>query len=65
LHILEIGTGSLVPSTGQKIRIQPGWYLPLQKIWLAENRFFQGGKGVENTKEKSRQSFTDWERLGG
>jgi len=42
----NIGEGpELVPSTGQKIPIQPGWYLPLQKIWLAENRFLQGGKG--------------------
>jgi len=53
-------TGWLVPSTGQKIPIQPGWYLPLQKIRLAENRFLQRGKGAENTKEKSRQCFTGW-----
>jgi hypothetical protein len=26
----------LVPSSGQKIPVQPGWYLP-----LAENRFFR------------------------
>jgi hypothetical protein len=38
--------------------VQPGWYLPLQKIPLAENRFLQAGKGAENTKEKSRQCFT-------
>jgi hypothetical protein len=48
----------LVPSASQKIPIQPGWYLPLQKIPLAENRFVQAGKGAENTKEKSRQCFT-------
>jgi hypothetical protein len=29
-------------------------YLPPQKIPIAENRFFQAGKGTENTKEKSR-----------
>jgi hypothetical protein len=48
-QILEIVTGWLVP---------PGWYLPPQKILLAENRFLQAGKGAENTKEKSRQCFT-------
>ncbi len=31
----------LVPSAGQKIPVQPGWYLPPQKILLAENRFLQ------------------------
>jgi len=51
-------TGWLVPSTGQKISVQPGWYLPPQKIPLAENRFLQAGEGAENTKEKSRQCFT-------
>jgi predicted adenine nucleotide alpha hydrolase (AANH) superfamily ATPase len=36
-------------------------------ILLAENRFFQAGKGAENTKEKSKNCFTckvtpkDWE----
>jgi hypothetical protein len=35
--------------------MQPGWTLPLQKIRLAKNRFLQGGKGGQNTKEKSRQ----------
>jgi hypothetical protein len=34
-----------------------GWYFPLQKISLVENRFLQAGKGAENTKEKSRQCF--------
>jgi hypothetical protein len=29
---------------GQKIPVQPGLYLPLQKILLAENRFLQAGK---------------------
>jgi hypothetical protein len=48
----------LVPSAGQKIPVQPGWYLPPQKILLAENRFLQTRKGAENTKEKSRQCFT-------
>jgi hypothetical protein len=57
-YFLEIVTGWLVPSAGQKIPVQHGWYLPPQKIPLAENRFRQGGKGGENTKEKSRQCFT-------
>jgi hypothetical protein len=55
----KLVTGWLVPFAGQKIPLQPGWYLPLQKIPLAENRFLQAGKGAENTKEKSRQCFTD------
>jgi hypothetical protein len=38
----------------RKIPVQPGWYLPPQKIPIAENRFFKAGKGTENTKEKSR-----------
>ncbi len=58
-HFLEIVIGWLVPSTGQKIPVQPGWYLPPQKIPLAENTFLQAGKGAENTKEKSRQYFTN------
>jgi hypothetical protein len=33
-HFLEIVTGRLVPSAGQKIPVQPGWYLPPQKIRL-------------------------------
>ncbi len=37
-------TGWLVPSVGQKIPVQPGLYLPLQKILLAENRFLQAGQ---------------------
>jgi hypothetical protein len=41
----------LIPSTGQKIPVQPGWYLPQRKIPLDENRFLQAGKGPENTKE--------------
>jgi hypothetical protein len=53
-HFLEIVTGWLVPSTGQKIIVPPGWYLPP----LAENGFLQSRKGAENTKEKSRQCFT-------
>jgi hypothetical protein len=51
-------TGWLVPSAGQKIPLEPDWYLPPQNIPLAENRFLQAGKGAENAKEKSRQSFT-------
>ncbi len=30
-HCLEIVTGWLVPSAGQKIPVQPGWYLPLAR----------------------------------
>jgi hypothetical protein len=62
-HFLEIVTGWLVPSTGQKIPVQPGWYLPPQKIPLVENRFLQVGKGAESTKEKSRQCFKCAKRL--
>jgi hypothetical protein len=51
-------TAWLVPSTGQKIPIQPGWYLRPQKIPPAENRFLQTGKEAEKTREKSRQCFT-------
>jgi hypothetical protein len=53
--LLEIVTGWLVPSIGQKIPVHPGWYLPPQRIPLAENMFLQAGNGAENTKEKSRQ----------
>jgi hypothetical protein len=56
--LFRIVTGWLVSSAGQKIPVQPGWYLPLQKNLLAGNRFIQAGKGAENTKEKSRQCFT-------
>jgi len=56
-HFFEIVTGWLVPSAGQKIPVWPGWYLPPQKILLAENRFLQAGQGAENAKEKSRQYF--------
>jgi hypothetical protein len=38
-----------VPSAGQKIPIQPGWYLPPQKA--AENSFLQAGNGAENREE--------------
>jgi hypothetical protein len=31
-HCLEIVTIWLVPSAGQKIPVQPGWYLPPQKV---------------------------------
>jgi hypothetical protein len=56
-------TGWLVPSACLKIPVQPGWCLPPQKVPLGENRFLQAGKGAENTKEKSRQCFTDEETL--
>jgi hypothetical protein len=52
LHFLEIVTGWLIPSVGQKIPVQPGWYIPPQKIPLAENRFLQASNGAENTKDK-------------
>jgi hypothetical protein len=39
-HVLEIVTGWLVPSAGQKIPVQHGWYLPPQKIPLAKTGFF-------------------------
>jgi len=51
-------TGWLVLSARQKIPVQPGCYLPPQKIPLAENRFLHVGKGAENTKQKSKQCFT-------
>jgi hypothetical protein len=51
-HFLQIVTAWLIPSAGQKIPIQPGWYIPPQKIPLAENRFLQASKGVGNKKEK-------------
>jgi len=40
-HFLEIVSGWLVPSAGQKIPVQPGWYLPPRKFPIAENKFFQ------------------------
>jgi hypothetical protein len=52
-HFLEIVTGWLVPSVGQKLPVPPGWYLPLRKIPLAENRFLHADKEADNTKEKS------------
>jgi hypothetical protein len=57
-HFLEMVKGWLVPSTGQKIPLRPGWYLQPQTIPLAENSFLQASNGAENTKEKSRQCFT-------
>jgi len=56
-HFLEIVTGWLVRSAGQKIPVQPGWYLLPHTIPLAENRFLQPGNGAENTKENPRQCF--------
>jgi len=68
-HFLEMVKGWLVPSTGQKIPVQPGWYLPPQTIPLAENSFLQASNGPENTKEKSRQELyvtkmMEWESNG-
>ncbi len=62
-HLLEIVTRWLVPSAGQKILVEPGWYLPPQKRPLDENRFRQAGKGAETTQENSRQCFTDTESV--
>jgi len=50
-------TGWVVPSTGHKIPVQPGWYLPPQKSLLAENNLLQAGKGAENSKEKSSSAL--------
>jgi hypothetical protein len=52
-------TGYGVPSTGQKIPVQPGWHLPPQKVLLAKNKLLQAGKGAENSKEKFQQCSTD------
>jgi hypothetical protein len=41
----------MIPSSGQKIPVQLGWYLPPQKVPLAENKFFQTQNGAENIKE--------------
>jgi hypothetical protein len=57
-QFLEILRGPLVPSAGQKIPVQPGWYLPQQKIPLAGNKFLRAGEGAEYTKEKSKLCFT-------
>jgi hypothetical protein len=57
--------GWLVPSAGQKIPIQPGWYLPPQKISLAENRFLQAGNGAENTKEKIQAMLYTSQKVHG
>ncbi len=46
-HFLEIVTGWLVPSAGQKIPVQHGWYLPPQKIPLAEYRFLQQARELK------------------
>jgi hypothetical protein len=51
-HFLEIVTGWLVPSAGQKIPVQPSWYLPPQKTPLAEYGFLQAGKGSWKYKGK-------------
>jgi hypothetical protein len=47
--------GWLVPSTGQKIPVKPGWCFPPQKIPQAENRFLQAANGAENYKGKIRE----------
>ncbi len=49
-HFLEIVTGWLVSSGGQKILVETGWYLPLQKIPFVQNKFLQADKGAENIK---------------
>jgi 4-alpha-glucanotransferase len=45
-HFLEIVTGWLVPSAGENIPVEPGWYIPGWKIPLDENRFLQAGNGT-------------------
>ncbi len=57
-HVENHGRAYLVRSASQKIPVQPGWYLPPQKILLPEHAFLQTRKEAENTKEKSRQCFT-------
>jgi hypothetical protein len=39
-HFLEIATGWLVPSAGQKIPVQLGWYLPRRRSHLLKTSFF-------------------------
>ncbi len=46
-HFLEIVTCWLVPSAGQKIPVQHDWYLPPQKIPLAENIFLQQARELK------------------
>jgi hypothetical protein len=65
-HFLEIVTGWLVPSASWSEDPSTAWLVPstAEGPALAENRFLlQAGKGAENTKEKSRQCFTDEETL--
>jgi hypothetical protein len=47
-----------VPSAGQKIPVQPGWYLPPQKIPLTENSFLEAGNEAENTEEIQAVLYT-------
>jgi len=51
-------TSWLVPSAGQKIPVQPGWYLPRWKIPLDESRFLHACKGYKSTREKIGECFT-------
>ncbi len=46
-----------MPSHGQKIAVEPGWYLPAQKILLAETAFFRQVMELK-IQRKSRQCFT-------
>jgi hypothetical protein len=39
-HFLEIVKGWLVPSAGQKIPVQPGWYLHRRRYRLMKTGFF-------------------------
>jgi len=52
-------TSWLIPSASQKTPVQPGWYLPPQKISFAENRFLRAGKGAENIKRKIQAVLYD------
>ncbi len=55
-YFLEIVTGWLAPSAGQKILVLAGTFHP-KRSPLLKAGFFIAGKGAENTKEKSRQCF--------
>jgi hypothetical protein len=50
-------TSWLVPSAGQKIPVQPDWYLPRWKIPLDESRFLHACKGCTKYKGKNWAVF--------
>jgi hypothetical protein len=53
-------TGWLIPSTGQNIPIQPGWYLPpQQKIPLGEKTgFFRQARELKIQRKNPGSAFT-------